>query len=84
MKTPAYTTIASGVTFVAYGINVRDSSGSKGKGKFDDPLAFDDYDLWLGADLDYFLDNLLDDLFDDIESDITSVWSTNASEQLSQ
>jgi hypothetical protein len=32
---------------MAYGINVQDSTKRNGN-KFDDPFAFDDYDLWFG------------------------------------
>ena len=85
MNNPIQVTLYSGAIYMAYGINVEDA-GSKNNSKspFDDPFAFNDYDLWLGDDLNFFLDNLLDDIFREIESDITSVWSTNESEQISQ
>ena len=78
MDTPRTIVIHAGVAHLAYGMALSD------KKDFKSPLAFDDYDLWFGADFDYLLNELLDDLLDDIESDITSVDSTNLSEAASE
>ena len=75
MKNQTSTLIASGVTYIAYGVDVKDN--------FDSPYALNSYDVWFDEDYNFFFDNMLDDLWDEIESDITSVWSTNLSEQLS-
>ena len=77
MDTPRTIVVHAGVAHLAYGMALSD------KKDFKSPLAFDDYDLWFGADFDYLIDSLLDDLLDDIESDITSVDSTNLSEAAS-
>ena len=71
-------TTASGIIFVAYGIQVEDRSRSK-----DNAFAFNEYDLWFGRDFDWVIDNMMNNIWDEIESDITSDWSTNESEQLS-
>ena len=78
-QTTAFTTAttASGIIYVAYGIQVEDSIKRK------DPFAFNDYDLWFGRDFDWIINNMMNSVWDEIESDITSDWSTNESEQLS-
>ena len=78
MDTPRTIVMHAGVAHLAYGMALSD------KKDFKSPLAFDDYDLWFGADFDFILDQLLDDLLEDIESDITSVDSTNLSEAASE
>ena len=79
MDTQRSLAIHVGLAHLAYGITLDD----KNRG-FSSPLAFDDYDLWFGADFDFLLDQIMDDLLDEIESDITSVDSTNLSEQASE
>lgn len=71
MKTVA---AASGVAHLAYGVLIDLQ---------DDPLAYNEYDLWFGDDYNYLLENQLEDFLYFVEKDIEDVNSSNESEQIS-
>ena len=63
------------IVCLCYGIQVDTIDKTKS------PLSFDEFDLWLGEDMDYYIDTYLARVLEEIEEDMLSVWSTNKSEQ---